>query len=30
MVEVTVSAEGVVTAKGEVLAVPMPASMIKS
>jgi acyl-coenzyme A thioesterase PaaI-like protein len=30
MVEVTVSAQGVVTAQGEVLAVPMPASMIKT
>lgn len=30
VVEVTVSANGVVTARGEVIAVPMPASMIKS
>ena len=29
-VEVTVSANGVVTAKGDVLAVPMPSSMIKN
>ncbi len=29
VVEVTVSADGVVTAKGDVIAVPMPASMVR-
>jgi hypothetical protein len=29
VVEVTVAADGVVTARGDVIAVPMPASMIR-